>query len=72
MLISVNCSFIYTDAVLKHPFEKEYQLTGAIKKELGLVLPAYMIPRKFSYHKELPITPNGKVDRKEIREKVLL
>ena len=56
----------------EHPFEKEYQLTGAIKKELGLVLPAYMIPRKFSYHKELPITPNGKVDRKEIREKVLL
>ncbi|PLS05630.1 D-alanine--poly(phosphoribitol) ligase subunit DltA [Neobacillus cucumis] len=56
----------------EHPFEKEYQLTGAIKKELGSVLPAYMIPRKFSYHKELPITPNGKVDRKQIREKVLL
>ncbi|MEH7416168.1 D-alanine--poly(phosphoribitol) ligase subunit DltA [Neobacillus drentensis] len=56
----------------EHPFEKEYQLTGAIKKELGLVLPAYMIPRKFSYHKELPITPNGKVDRKTIRDKVLL
>ena len=56
----------------EHPFEKDYQLTGAIKKELGLVLPAYMIPRKFSYHKELPITPNGKVDRKQIREQVLL
>ncbi|MEH7548041.1 D-alanine--poly(phosphoribitol) ligase subunit DltA [Neobacillus vireti] len=56
----------------EHNFEKESQLTGAIKKELGLVLPAYMIPRKFSYHKELPITPNGKVDRKQIRDKVLL
>ncbi|OIK15618.1 D-alanine--poly(phosphoribitol) ligase subunit 1 [Bacillus sp. MUM 116] len=56
----------------RHNFEKEYQLTGAIKKELGEVLPAYMIPRKFSYHEELPITPNGKVDRKQIREKVLL
>ncbi|MGG1401013.1 D-alanine--poly(phosphoribitol) ligase subunit DltA [Bacillus salipaludis] len=56
----------------EHSFEKEYQLTGAIKKELGEVLPAYMIPRKFSYHEELPITPNGKIDRKQIREKVLL
>ncbi|MCM3727161.1 D-alanine--poly(phosphoribitol) ligase subunit DltA [Neobacillus cucumis] len=56
----------------EHNFEKESQLTGAIKKELGLVLPAYMIPRKFSYHKELPITANGKVDRKQIRDKVLL
>ncbi|PFN99447.1 D-alanine--poly(phosphoribitol) ligase subunit 1 [Bacillus sp. AFS076308] len=56
----------------EHNFEKESQLTGAIRKELGLVLPAYMIPRKFSYHKDLPITPNGKVDRKQIRDKVLL
>lgn len=56
----------------EHSFEKEYQLTSAIKKELGEVLPAYMIPRKFSYHEELPITPNGKIDRKKIREKVLL
>ncbi|MDR4945329.1 D-alanine--poly(phosphoribitol) ligase subunit DltA [Neobacillus cucumis] len=56
----------------EHPFEKEYQLTSAIKKELGLVLPAYMIPRKFSYHKELPMTPNGKVDRKQISEKVFV
>ena len=56
----------------EHHFEKESQLTSAIKKELGLVLPAYMIPRKFSYHKEFPITPNGKVDRKQIRDKVLL
>ncbi|MED4223989.1 D-alanine--poly(phosphoribitol) ligase subunit DltA [Neobacillus cucumis] len=56
----------------EHPFEKEYQLTSAIKKELGLVLPTYMIPRKFSYHKELPMTPNGKVDRKQISEKVFV
>ena len=56
----------------QHEFEKEYQLTGAIKKELSNLLPAYMIPRKFSYHEELPITPNGKLDRKKISEKVLL
>lgn len=56
----------------KHEFEKEYQLTGAIKKELSEVLPAYMIPRKFSYYEELPMTSNGKIDRKQIKEKVLV
>jgi D-alanine--poly(phosphoribitol) ligase subunit 1 len=56
----------------QHGFEKDYQLTGAIKKELANVLPVYMIPRKFSYHEELPITSNGKIDRKQIREMVLL
>lgn len=56
----------------EHAFDKEYQLTSAIKNELGEVLPAYMIPRKFTYHEELPMTPNGKVDRKQIRDKVML
>jgi D-alanine--poly(phosphoribitol) ligase subunit 1 len=56
----------------EHTFEKEYQLTSAIRNELGEVLPAYMIPRKFTYHEELPMTPNGKVDRKQIRDKVSL
>ncbi|HJV31077.1 MAG TPA: D-alanine--poly(phosphoribitol) ligase subunit DltA [Bacillales bacterium] len=56
----------------KHHFEKEYQLTSAIKKELGDVLPAYMIPRKFSYYEDLPITANGKIDRKRISEKVFV
>jgi D-alanine--poly(phosphoribitol) ligase subunit 1 len=56
----------------EHTFEKEYQLTAAIKKELGEKLPSYMIPRKFIFQEELPMTPNGKVDRKLIKEKVLV
>jgi D-alanine--poly(phosphoribitol) ligase subunit 1 len=56
----------------EHEFEKEYRLTGAIKKELGEKLPAYMVPRKFAYFQELPMTPNGKIYRKQIREKVML
>lgn len=54
----------------QHEFEKEYQLTSAIKKELAEALPSYMIPRKFTYHHELPLTSNGKVDRKRIKEMV--
>jgi D-alanine--poly(phosphoribitol) ligase subunit 1 len=53
-------------------FEKEYQLTSAIKMELADVLPAYMIPRKFSYYRELPMTSNGKIDRKRMREMVFV
>lgn len=55
----------------EHSFEKEYQLTSAIKKELQEILPAYMIPRKFTYTNELPITPNGKIDRKSLKAEVL-
>ncbi|MDA7025269.1 D-alanine--poly(phosphoribitol) ligase subunit DltA [Bacillus sp. CLL-7-23] len=54
----------------KHDFEKEYQLTSAIKKDLGSTLPAYMIPRKFVYQEEIPMTANGKIDRKRLKEEV--
>ncbi|MDA1476807.1 D-alanine--poly(phosphoribitol) ligase subunit DltA [Bacillus changyiensis] len=54
----------------KHDFEKEYQLTSAIKKDLGSTLPAYMIPRKFVYQQEIPMTANGKIDRKRLKEEV--
>jgi D-alanine--poly(phosphoribitol) ligase subunit 1 len=53
-----------------HDFEREYKLTAAIKKDLALRLPAYMIPRKFTYHTAIPITTNGKADRKKMKEEV--
>ena len=54
-----------------HSFEKEYQLTSAIKKEMLGILPDYMIPRKFIYTNQLPITPNGKIDRKSLKAEVM-
>ncbi len=56
----------------KHDFEKEFQLTSAIKKELAASLPAYMIPRKFIYQDHIQMTANGKIDRKRIGEEVLV
>lgn len=53
-----------------HDFEKEYKLTAAIRKDLASSLPAYMIPRKFAYHTTIPMTMNGKVDRKKLKEEV--
>ncbi|MFC7393611.1 D-alanine--poly(phosphoribitol) ligase subunit DltA [Scopulibacillus cellulosilyticus] len=56
----------------EHQFEKEFQLTSAIKKELAAELPAYMIPRKFVYQSSIPMTANGKVDRKALLKEVTM
>lgn len=55
-----------------HDFEKEYMLTAAIRKDLAMRLPAYMIPRKFMYYAALPMTNNGKADRKKMKEEVFV
>lgn len=54
----------------EHDFEKDYQLTKAIKNELKEVMPSYMIPGKWLYKTELPLTMNGKIDRKLLAEEV--
>lgn len=55
-----------------HSFEKDYQLSSAIKKELAKGLPAYMIPRKFNYCDQLPMTSNGKINRKQLVAEVMV
>ncbi|EPY2279080.1 hypothetical protein ACXAT3_003883 [Clostridium sporogenes] len=41
-----------------------------IKNELKKFLPDYMIPRKIVIKEEIPITPNGKVNRKLLMEEM--
>lgn len=47
-----------------NPFEKAFQLTKAIKEELADSVMDYMIPQRFVYVEQLPLTANGKLDRK--------
>lgn len=54
----------------KNNFEKEYQLTKAIKEVLGQNIMDYMIPHKFIYVDKLPLTANGKIDRKGLMNEV--
>ncbi|MFP3122685.1 D-alanine--poly(phosphoribitol) ligase subunit DltA [Ectobacillus funiculus] len=54
----------------EHSFEKEFHLTSAIRKELSTILPNYMIPRKFMYQDSIPMTANGKADRKKLLSEV--
>lgn len=41
---------------------------AGLKRELGKVLPRYMLPARWMAFKQLPLNANGKVDRKAIRE----
>ncbi|SFA97266.1 pyochelin synthetase [Acetitomaculum ruminis DSM 5522] len=51
-------------------FKKEYEDidTEIISKHLKNSLPEYMVPSNISVMTKLPVTRNGKVDRKEIKE----
>jgi D-alanine--poly(phosphoribitol) ligase subunit 1 len=53
-----------------HHFEKEFQLTKAIKALLSETVMEYMIPQRFIYVEQLPYTANGKIDRKRLINEV--
>ncbi|KRN27460.1 D-alanine-activating enzyme [Lactobacillus selangorensis] len=50
----------------QNDFKDEFALTQAIKKELGQEVMSYMIPKRFVFRDQLPLTANGKVDRKAL------
>jgi len=53
-----------------HSFTKEFQLTKAIKEELSKTVMDYMIPQKYIFVDALPLTANGKIDRKGLMNEV--
>jgi D-alanine--poly(phosphoribitol) ligase subunit 1 len=50
------------------PAQIEFEFTRLFKRELGQHVPAYMVPRKFFFVDEFPMTANGKVDRRKLAE----
>lgn len=48
--------------------ENAHKLQKQIKEEMSEFVPDYMIPRKMKFVDEIPITANGKADRKRIQE----
>lgn len=54
----------------KNDFEDEFKLTQAIKKELSETMMSYMMPQRFIYVDSLPLTNNGKIDRKSLMKEV--
>ena len=53
------CGYIVSD--------KEFE-SSELEEHLGKKLPGYMIPNYFVFLDKLPLGPNGKVDRKQLKE----
>lgn len=41
-----------------------------VKKDLGLMVPSYMVPKKIIFVDEFPLNVNGKIDRKKLMERL--
>jgi D-alanine--poly(phosphoribitol) ligase subunit 1 len=66
-----KCEYISAFVVPEsYPVANEFELTTAIKQELGALIPAYMVPRKILFREQIPMTNNGKVNRKELLSEV--
>ena len=50
------------------PEASHFELTQALRRQLGERLPVYMLPRKFVFRDAFPLTANGKVDRARLAE----
>jgi len=48
------------------PVEDEFTAMLALKEALRERVPEYMIPRRFKFLEKMPMTPNGKVDRRAL------
>ena len=55
---------------VKEQFEREIDITKAIKEDLEDIMMSYMMPSKFLYRDSLPLTPNGKIDIKGLISEV--
>ncbi|MBE6062433.1 MAG: amino acid adenylation domain-containing protein [Clostridium butyricum] len=67
--VTKNDKIAYLTAFVE--LKEENGLSGlknaiAIKKELGQLIPSYMIPRNIKIVKEFPTNVNGKIDRKKL------
>lgn len=54
---------IYSD-----PIESEFKTQKLVKQQMAEFVPDYMIPKKIRFVDEIPVTANGKADRKRIQE----
>ncbi len=54
--------------IYEKEFENSHKLQKKIKEEMSEFVPEYMIPRKITFVEEIPMTANGKADRRRIQE----
>lgn len=59
-------AYVVVKPGVREQFEKDLQLTKAIKEDLQNDMMPYMMPSRFMYREDLPITPNGKINIKAL------
>jgi D-alanine--poly(phosphoribitol) ligase subunit 1 len=52
----------------ERPAGSDFQLACELKAQMIERLPAYMVPRKFSFMESFPMNANGKADRRRLAE----
>ena len=50
----------------QRPSGTDLEISAALRRELAQFVPAYMLPRKFHFIDQFPLTANGKRDRKAL------
>ncbi len=64
-----QADYLAAFVVLKEQMNKsDFEITRTLKRELNGRLPDYMIPRKFIFVEQFPMTNNGKADRRKLSE----
>lgn len=64
-----RAEFLAAFVILRQaPSGSNFEISRALKHELGERLPDYMIPRKFVFLAQFPLTANGKADRRKLAE----
>ncbi len=64
-----HADYLVAFVIMKTETDKsDFEKMQALKKELAQRVPEYMIPRKFVFLPEFPMTSNGKADRRKLGE----
>lgn len=63
-------SYVVLKEGVAEQFERQLDITKAIKEDLKDIMMDYMMPSKFLYRDSLPLTPNGKIDIKGLMNEV--
>ncbi|MCS4487858.1 D-alanine--poly(phosphoribitol) ligase subunit DltA [Streptococcus sciuri] len=63
-------AYIVLKTGVRQQFERDLDITKAIKTDLKEIMMDYMMPSKFLYKEDLPLTPNGKIDIKRLISEV--
>lgn len=58
--------YLHAFITTSEPVKESFQMSQHLREELHKTLPDYMLPRRFTFLETMPMTPNGKVDRRAL------